>query len=261
LNDPREVAYRRYSAGKGRMSEQHSVKQMIARGVSALERDDYPGALAEFRRVLSSRPDFPDIRNRAGLCLAMMGDMENALIEFDHAVRLNPSYAEAHLNRAIVLNELGQFEEARSAFARAGELERRWADPFPSNVVNRIAVAHASLGDLYLLTDRPKRAAEEFRNALEVRPGFPDIRCKLAEAYMELEEDEKARQELEGVLKRRPGYTEARLRLGVVLHRLKDDAGAIREWTRCARENPGDRRARAYLASLGIDHDGGDQGA
>ena len=52
------------------------------------------------------------MHNKAGLCLAMMGEMERALAEFDEALKLNDTYAEAHLNRAIVLNDLGRFEEA-----------------------------------------------------------------------------------------------------------------------------------------------------
>ncbi|HIF08316.1 MAG TPA: tetratricopeptide repeat protein, partial [Gemmatimonadetes bacterium] len=57
--------------------------------------------------MLEDHPNFADVRNRAGLCLAMMGDPESALEEFDAALEINDEYAEAHLNRAIVLNDLG----------------------------------------------------------------------------------------------------------------------------------------------------------
>ena len=230
---------------------QHTVQHIIARGMSAWERDDYASALGDFREVLRDHPNFPDIRNKAGLCLAMLGDMEGALDEFQKAVEINDDYAEAHLNRAIVLNELGRFDEARDAFARAGELDRKRPHAFPADLGNRIAVAHARLGDLYMEGERYPRAAEEFRNALEIRPTFLDIRSKLAEAYFEMGELHRARDELEGILEANPNFLGARLRLGSVLHRQGDDLGAVREWTRCAEQAPDDMRVRAYLASLG----------
>ena len=241
---------------------QHSVKQLISRGLSAWERDDYASALADFREVLRDHPNFPDIRHKAGLCLAMMGDMEGALDEFEAAVEINDDYAEAHLNRAIVLNELGRFEEARGAFVKAGELDRKRPHSYPAELGNQIAVTHARLGDLYMNGERPSRAAEEYRTALEIRPTFLDIRSKLAEAYLAMSELGKAREQLEGILEANEYFLGARLRLGLVLHRMGDELGAVREWTRCAEQDPEDMRVRAYLASLGkkIQKDGGEEG-
>ena len=228
-----------------------SVKQIIARGISAWERDDYPSALSDFQKVLKDHPNFPDVRNKAGLCLAMMGDLESALEAFNLALGVNASYAEAHLNRAIVLNELGRFDEAREAFSRAGELDRRRGDEFPADLGNQIAIGHAKMGELYLQVDRPARAAEEFRNALEVRPSFLDIRSRLAEAYLDMGEIRRARAELEAILDENPLFTGARIRLGVALHRLGDTERAVKEWRRCAEQTPEDRRVQGYLASYG----------
>ena len=227
-----------------------SVQQLIARGVSAFEREDYRSALETFREVLARR-GFADVLNKAGLCHAMLGEPEEALKRFDAALEQNPRYAEAHLNRGIVLNELGRHEEAQRAFVRAGQLDMRDGSDFPSDVGNRIAITHAKLGDLYLIAGRPGLAAEEYTAALEVRPRFLDIRSKLAEALMEVGEPERARRELESILERNPEFTAARVRLGVALHRLGDTEAAVQEWRRCHREEPRDMRPRAYLASVG----------
>ena len=227
------------------------AKQIIARGISAWERDDYASALADFQQVLKNHPNFPDVRNKAGLCLAMMGDLESALEAFNLALGVNSSYAEAHLNRAIVLNELGRFDEAREAFSRAGELDRRRGDEFPADLGNQIAIGHAKMGELYLQVDRPARAAEEFRNALDVRPSFLDIRSRLAEAYLDMGEIKRARSELEAILDENPLFTGARIRLGVALHRMGETERAVEEWRRCAEQTPEDRRVQGYLASYG----------
>lgn len=228
-----------------------SVRQRIDRGVAAWQRDEYAAALDDFRVVLAEKEGFPDIWNKAGLCLAMLGEMEDALEHLERAVRIAPNYAEAHLNRAIVLNTLGNFEEAEVAFRRAGELDRRNSGRIPSDVGNQIAVTHARLGDLYATADDHAEAANQYQRALDVRPTFLDIRTKLATALVELGQVEQAKKELEEIVEQNPAFTSARLRLGVVLNRLGRTSDAVREWRRCAEETPHDMRARAYLASVG----------
>lgn len=234
-----------------RMQTDHrNARQIVARGISAWEREDFESALATFRSVLDDYPQFADVQNKAGLCLAMLGRLEEALEHFDAALEENPSYAEAHLNRGIILNDLGRHEEAQKAFSKAGELDTRDSRVFPSEVGNRIAVTHAQLGDLYLVANHPTDAIEHYRAALEIRPRFMDIRSKFAETLIELGELEHAREELTLILESRPSFVGARIRLGVVLHRLGDDDAAIEEWTRCLEDDPRDMRARAYLASV-----------
>lgn len=227
------------------------AQHRIAEGVHAWEREAYEEALAIFDEVLSEHPGFPDVHNRRGLCLAVLGRLDEALEAFRQAVELSPTYAEAHLNRGIVLKDLGHGEEAQAAFDRARELDHRDGSDFPSQVGNQIAVGHAKLGDLYLVADRPELAVREYRQALGVRPGYLDVRTKLAEALLAREALDEARAELETVLDRDPEFIGARLRLGLVLRRLGDHDGARVNWERCLRERPDDFRARAYLASLG----------
>jgi tetratricopeptide (TPR) repeat protein len=155
------------------------------------------------------------------------------------------------LNRAIVLQGLGHFEEARRHLKRADELDHLDSDEFPSDVGHKIAIAHAKLGDLYLVADHPEEAAEEYRKALAVRTRFLDIRSKYAEALMGMGRWKEAQEQLETILEKNPSFTSARLRLGLALHRQGADDPARREWERCVREDPRDMRAKAYLASLG----------
>ena len=227
-----------------------SLKSTIQRGISAWEREDYETALATFREVLAQNPRYADLHNKAGLCLAMLGDFEGALVEFDAALALNSGYAEAHLNRGIVLNELGHHDAAQEAFNRAGTLDTR-DGTIPSDLGNQLAIAHARLGDLYLVANRPGEAATQYDAAVKLRPRFHDIRSKLAEALMEAGQLERAREELEQILEARAGFAGARIRLGVVHQRLGNRARAIAEWRQALTDDPDDMRPRAYLASVG----------
>lgn len=227
------------------------IDQRIERAVSAFERHEYSDALEELEGVLQERPRFPDVWNKVGLCLAMMGRLEEALERFERAVDIAPDYAEAHLNRAIVLNSLGRFSDAEEAFSKASSLDRLPEGKIPSEVGNQIANLHAKLGDLYMVAERTWEAAREYREALDVRPRFVDIRTKYAEALIELDELEEALEELEQIVAERPELASAHLRLGVVLRRLGREEEATAAWMRCLELKPDERRARAYLASVG----------
>ncbi len=231
--------------------DHQSAKKIIERGICAWERADYEAALENFQVVLRHFPGFADVHNKAGLCLAMLGDPEAALAEFDEALSISDTYAEAHLNRAIVLQGLGHFEEARRHLRRADELDRSESNEYPSDVGHKIAIAHAKLGDLYLVADHPEEAVEQYKKALAVRARFLDIRSKYAEALMGMGRWAEAEEQLHAILEKNPEFTSARIRLGLALHKQGDPEGARREWERCVSDDPRDMRAKAYLASLG----------
>lgn len=232
-------------------SDGMTPQQKIQVGIAAWERDDYMAALEAFLDVIREHPRFPDVHNRAGLCMAMLGNSEGALEKFEKAIEIAPTYAEAHFNRGIVLNDMGRHDEAREALQRAQELDTRDGMKFPSHVGNQIAVTHAELGDLYMLADRPDRAVEQYEGALEVRPRYLDIRAKLGGALLDDGKLERAREQLEKVVDGNPRFLEARLKLGVALQRQGKTDEAVTQWRTCLEQDPDNMRARAYLASAG----------
>ncbi|MEX1258724.1 MAG: tetratricopeptide repeat protein [Gemmatimonadota bacterium] len=239
----------------GRQGFAFNLKHLIARGRAAWERDDYASALADFEEILAANPDFPDVRNWAGVCRAMLGHPDRALDEFDQAIRLNPRYADAHLNRVVILSELGRSDEAGESVDRLRELDAAADDSFPAELGNRIAVDHSRLGDLYMQAGRAEDAVEEYRKALEIRPWFVDIRNRLAQGFVAMGELEDAVDELTLVLAEHPSFLDARVRLGALLLRMGRRDDAIAEWRRCLEMDPHDRRSRAYLISAGVQFD------
>ncbi len=227
------------------------LRQQITRAKQAFDRQEYAAALADFQEVLSRNPRFADVRQFTGLCLSFLGHSEAALAEFDQAIELNPSYIEAYINRAITLNELGRFEEARASFAQAAALEMESKGPYPATASARIANAHASLGDLYRETGVPEEAARQYKQALEVRDHFHDIRLRLAQVLLQLDRPAEAADELRRVLEVNPRFSAARLDLGLALFRLGDREAAAREWDAVRDQDPQNAQVRAYLSMMG----------
>jgi len=208
------------------------VNQQMARAFAARERDEYAVALLNRRSVSARHLNFADVPDQAGFCRAMLGDMEGALREVGHAVRVNPDYTEAHLNRA-------------------SELEARPTDELPVEDGNRIALAHAELGNLYTEAGDPSSAIREYSRALDLRPGFADVLGRLARALFQADEADRAVEELALAVERRPSYQEGRFLLGVAYRRLGRMEDAALQWRRCLELNPKDQRAIAMLAALG----------
>lgn len=223
---------------------------LIDRARAAFDRCDYVAALADAREVVDNHPHFADVRHLMGVCLSLLAQPEAALDQFDRALAENDGYIEAHLSRAITLNELGRFDEAKEAVERAAAVERELGGRFESSVSARLANGHAAVADLYMAAGAPAEAVAEFHRALALRPGFHDIRNRLAEALMQMGELDAAAKELKETLDVHGRFFHARLNLGLVHYRAGRHDQARAEWEECHAQDPGSPQVRAYLHML-----------
>lgn len=223
---------------------------LMERARAAFERGDYMAALADARQVVEEHPHFPDVRHMMGLCLSLLGQPEAALQQFDLALAENDAYIDAYLSRAITLNELGRLDEAAESLRRAADVEQRDGGRFPASISARLANAHAAVAELYMAASAPAEAAQEFRRALEIRPGFHDIRNRLAEALMELEAWDDARGELERTVEQHPRFLQARVNLGMVHFRTGRADEAREVWKACRSQDPENAQVQSYLRLL-----------
>jgi tetratricopeptide (TPR) repeat protein len=83
-----------------------SAIEYEVRGTRALERRDWPQAIANFRTGLERAPSDPSLHLNLGTALFLSGDANGAFSEYETAVRLSPGYARAHL--ALGLLEAGR---------------------------------------------------------------------------------------------------------------------------------------------------------
>jgi tetratricopeptide (TPR) repeat protein len=225
-------------------------QKLLTRARSAFDRRDYVAALADVRELVEGHPHFADVRHLMGLCLSMLGQPDAALEQFDRALAENDAYIDAHLCRAITLNELGRFDDARESFERAAECESRAGGRFSASVSAKLANAHAAMADLYLAAGAADEAASELGRALELRPGFHDLRNRRAEAFMQAGDLDGARAELERALDGNGRFLRARLNLGLVHFRAGRREEAREAWEESRSQEPDNAQVRAYLHLL-----------
>lgn len=105
--------------------------------------------------------------NRAGVDALATGDLETAHASFALALEYHPRFVEALTNLGLVEMQRGNFERARLLFERACRYNTDLAQP------------HHSLGVLAERERRPDLAAEHYREALRIHPGFGPSRANL----------------------------------------------------------------------------------
>jgi tetratricopeptide (TPR) repeat protein len=77
----------------------------------------------QYRRALSLRPRFQDIRNKLAQCLLQRGEYEAAAAELREALGWNERFLLARLNLGLAYARLGRWEEAVAEWRRCEEQE------------------------------------------------------------------------------------------------------------------------------------------
>jgi tetratricopeptide (TPR) repeat protein len=212
---------------------------------------DYYGAIHFLNDVVAMGHHFADVHHLLGLCQSMLGQPEQALGEFERALELNPRYLEAHIHRGIVLNELGRLDDAHRSFEAAGRAEAETMGGFPAHVAGCLANQHAALAEAYAEAGALEEAIGQYRRAIELGPGFSDLRYRLARLLLESARTLEARDELERVVEERPNFVDAQAALGLARFLSGDAGGAAEVWQDCLAQRPENARVEAYLAMLG----------
>ena len=211
---------------------------------------DYHGAVLLLQEAVLGGYAYADAFNLLGLSLALIGRQADALGAFDRALQLNPRYVEAHLNRAVLLNGMGREDEAREGFATAERLGRPDESGFPAMVANRLANAHADLAREYRGAGALDEAIAQYGRALDLRPGFADVRLALARALLERGRHAEAASHLDVVLGATPDLLDAMLLRGLSAYLQGDLDGAGAVWSRAAARHPEEPRVEIYRAML-----------
>ena len=170
--------------------------------------------------------------NRAGTEALAAGNLEMAEARFALALEYHPRFVEALTNLGLVEMQRGNLAHARLQFERARRINADLAQP------------HHALGVLAERERRPDVAAEHYRDALKVNPGFGPSRANLARVLFAAGRYHEAREQFlrlvevdPGQLAGRTGLVETLLQLGrvdesdAILDKALEDFGDAPELT------------------------------
>jgi tetratricopeptide (TPR) repeat protein len=100
-----------------------SAEAEYNRGLQNKDAKRFAEAVADFRRAVDLRENFPEAWNELGFALRQIGQYTDAVRAYDQALRLRPNYPEAleYLGETYV--KTGRLDEARDILGRLRALD------------------------------------------------------------------------------------------------------------------------------------------
>ncbi len=193
-------------------SDPTNVSFLIGLGQCYLSLQKIDEAVTALEKAVSGTPDFADAHYYLGRAYSEKGLREKAINEFKEALNVNPRYVAAKKN-------LGALMKTAPAKSRGKENDN---DPNSDEQVSRQANIHFHMGNALLQKNMLQEAMVEFKEAIRLRPNYPDIRNRLGELYVRRAQYNLAAEEFQVALKINPKYTTAMLNLAEC-HRMHSE--------------------------------------
>lgn len=236
-----------------------------------LDQNDSERAREEFALAVELRPDDGGALVGLGRSLLGCGRAADALPVLEKAATLNPGYADAHFHLAQALAELEERDRAIDHYKEALNINPRYgaANAALSRLLHgrgraaheqdhahieqektsRQANTHFHLGAALLQKKLSLEALAELKQAIALRPGYPDFHNKLGELYASRGHYHLAEEEFRLALKLHPRYLAAQVNLAHTLQRHADRLASQSEaaYRRALELDPGNPMASAAL--------------
>jgi tetratricopeptide (TPR) repeat protein len=163
---------KKLEAEKGKAEQQAKmigeIKQFFEAGRAAAEKNDYPGAIEQFKKALEKAPDEPTVLANLADAYYKNNQYQESVDTYLKAVTLKPADAALMTNLGVVYGKMGKTAESKEAFQKAANLDPAAA---AQNFYN--------LGATLVNAGQTKDASEAFRQAIKADQGY-------AEAYYQL---------------------------------------------------------------------------
>lgn len=241
------------------------TKTLLVLAREHYDRRDYDRAEHLIKQVLARVDRYADVHHLAAMIARERGDFVKASEHLERAVAINPRYTEALLALAITYNDLGRYDESREVRERLAAAQAPLEDARPTPgpraedldpfVLGKIANQHAALAQAYKDAGCFDDALRELSRAVELRPGFVDLRVKLASLLRDAGKVDEAIAQLVDACTRKPTYVEARIQLGLAYY-AAGRRGDARDALKAALEiDPEHDRAKTYARVFGASED------
>ena len=151
-----------------------AVEVLVRLGMALAEAGRFDEAIAHYRKVLEIRPESDSDAYDAttydlmGEALSGKGEMAEALQNLQKATQLRPGFAPYLYDQALALVRLNRFDEAQESVEAALRADAN------------LALAHELLGGLLAKKQQLPEAAREYRQVLQLSPGFSRAHLDLA---------------------------------------------------------------------------------
>jgi tetratricopeptide (TPR) repeat protein/peroxiredoxin len=176
-------------------------------GVAFFQRGYLDQAVASFRQVIATEPDYPEAYYNLGTLYLKKDDLATARGYLERAVKLRVDYPDAWNNLGMIAAQQGQTDEAVRHFRQAITQKPDYG------------VAIENLGNLYRRQGSYPEAEKLLNQALEIDPDDPEFNYNLGMLFAQQADYKGAEAYLQKAVQLRPDYPDALNNLGVLMVR------------------------------------------
>lgn len=188
----------------------------------------------------------PETHLAAGRMLEEQGNLQGAVAQYERAISLRPDFAPAYNALGILYQRVGRPDDAEQIFRQGIKSRQAAAARQPSEADPALAMLHNNLGVCHLTRTRFDEAEKCFRLALTISPNFQRARMNLAITQAHLGQERASLTTFAEVV---PDDV-AHYNLAAVLLARRDSTGARRALEEALRINPDCPGAREQLNRL-----------
>jgi tetratricopeptide (TPR) repeat protein len=235
-------------------------------GIALAQQGRLAEAADSFRQAIRLRAEYPEAYCNLGVVLNQLGRPAEAVASLEEALRLRPDYAEAHNNLGTVYQSRSNLAEAIACYRRALELQPQnvqarqnlevalasagmasAAPPAPSSVEADPARAQNVRGINLAQTGQWQEAEACFREAVRLRPNYPDALNNLGNVLYFAKKLDEAVECYKEVVRLAPDHAGAFSNLAEVVRQQGQLEEALAYAERAVQLRPDFAQARTHL--------------
>lgn len=250
--------------GLGFLLAAQTPEQLFQTAVAAQQSGHYRAAIREYRQILKTHPDSPNVLANLGAALVHEKQYDEAIASYRAALKHAPGNAAIERNLALAYYKKGDFRDAEQEFSKLwqvnpggagmaallGECEVRLGEPAQAAALLKpVVAAHpGNLDAAYILglalidTGKRRDGAALVEHVAQQRNN-PHAFLLAGSTWLDLDEFQKARNDLEAALRLNPNLPGLHSLVGVERDHFGEFAGAEAEFRKALTQNPNDFRA------------------
>jgi tetratricopeptide (TPR) repeat protein/V8-like Glu-specific endopeptidase len=219
------------------------AKHSLDTGYSRGDDIDYEGSIADLEQAVKAKPQDAELRLRHGLWQAAAGNTDAAIEDYSAALKIEPNYPAALLSRSQSLSDRDDKakRDLETAIADLTALISRFKDS-AELIMNR--------GYILSRDRRFQEAADDFTEALKLRPKSSGALRARAGIYADLKQYDRAAADYEKAIDLEPDLPTSYIARGNFRSQLGQDSDAIADFDRAIQLYPAAAEAhsgRAYV--------------
>src|SRR5579864_140070 len=213
-------------SGVTRASAGTSAQVYADQGDEYFKAQDYPLAIAAYKKAVALDPQLGLAYYGLGLCYHQQGQWQQAVVAWRHAEALLQPEGAMYITLGNDLYHLKRYDEALQSLQQAIDIPPPDLD---------LAVANYWIGVIYNEKKEPEKAIASLKEAVRLRPDDPDYNFQLGSAYFFSRKYPEAVAALKESVRVRPNDPTALHALGVaylLVHNLDDATKSSRNFGR-----------------------------